>query len=299
MLKLLNFLGFLRVSKLPYVKGVIYAYFSRKVNNIYNKGCSIKISDTIDLTYSIVSLTTYGERTNKVHITLDSIFSQTIRPYKVMLWLSKEEYSKETIPFELKKRLVDYPFFEIGFCDDLKPHKKYYEAMLQNPNNNIITADDDVFYPSNWLETLLKHHRLYPKFIICNNAHKMTIHHGTIGEYGSWKFLTQEIGPSLLLCPIGVGGVLYPPGSLNQDVFKKEVIVGACLNADDLWLKIMGLLNGTKVVNTCKYSYTFLSINGAKSTALSISNVIDGGNDIQLRNILNIYKNQLSKILYE
>ena len=61
----------------------------------------------------------------------------------------------------------------------------------------------------------------------------------------------------------------------------------------------MGLLNGTKVVNTCKYSYTFLSINGAKSTALSISNVIDGGNDIQLRNILNIYKNQLSKIVYE
>lgn len=297
MLTILRVLGCFKITKIPKVKGAIYSYYSKKVTRMYNNISKIKDSDRTDNTKSIISLTSYGVRINKVHITLDSIFSQSIRPYKVILWLSEDEFNIETIPIELKIRLSQYKNFDIGFCEDLKPHKKYYETMLRYGNHNIITADDDVFYPVDWLETLLELHKDYPYAIVCNNAHKMTILNGAINCYEKWQFLTKETGPSLLLCPVGVGGVLYPPGTLHHDLYNKDLIKSTCLYADDLWLKTMGLLNRTKVVNSNKYSYTFLSIDGSKETALSNNNVIGGGNNLQLHNIMKIYKSKIEDIL--
>lgn len=299
MTRTLRALDIVKVTSLPKVRGLIYTLFSKLANYYYKKIKGIVLSEFIDETNSIISLTTYGVRTNKVYITLDSIFSQSVRPYKVILWLSEEEYSLRSLPVELKSRMEKYDFFEVRFCEDLKPHKKYYYSMALFPENNIITADDDVFYPHDWLATLITLHRRYPSSIACNNAHKITTCDGSICPYDDWFCLTSEQGPSLLLCPIGVGGVLYPPYSLHKDVFRKDIIRDACLNADDLWLRTMGMLNETTVVNSNRYSYTFLSVEGAKATALSNSNVIGGRNDIQLQNILTIYGDQINKILFK
>jgi hypothetical protein len=83
-----------------------------------------------------------------------------------------------------------------------------------------------------------------------------------------------------------VSGVLYPPGSLHKDVFDKNVFMEICKNADDLWLKIMALRSGTKVVKVNKYSKTMMEIPNSQNISLMSDNVINGKNDIQLARVL-------------
>lgn len=279
------------------IKGFLYYAISSIANKVYlysNK--SIKVSGNIDYEV-IVSMTSYGERANKVYIAIDSLLSQSVRPYKIILWLSEDEFNNQTLPNELKERMQKFDYFEVGYCEDLKPHKKYYESMIQYANKCIVTADDDVFYPIDWLETLINLHNEYPRMICCTNAHKIVLENNKILKYDCWENLTNETGPSLLLCPVGIGGVLYPPKSLDDNVFDKNAIKQCCLNADDLWLRVMGIIKGTSVVKTNKFPYSFLCVSGSQKTALSKSNVIQNKNDEQLNEILTIYGENISKVL--
>ena len=51
----------------------------------------------------IVSLITYNKRINTVFLAIESIFEQIVKPDKIILWLDKNEFSIDTIPFTLKK----------------------------------------------------------------------------------------------------------------------------------------------------------------------------------------------------
>ena len=202
------------------------------------------------------------------------------------------------MPKKLLERWSNCPIFEIGFCEDLKPHKKYYETMVQFPDYTTVTADDDVFYPSNWLESLIQLNKKYPDYISCTIAHELTFSaDGNINNYSEWMHQTKNEGPSFLLCPVGAGGVLYPSNSLYADIFRKDIIYNTCLYADDLWLKVMSLLNSTPVVKTTAFGYGFLTVNGAEKSALSISNVKGNKNDLQLMQIMNIYGDQVKKVI--
>lgn len=45
----------------------------------------------------------------------------------------------------------------------------------------------------------------------------------------------------------GVGGVLYPPDSLDEEVMNEEVFLDICKYADDVWFYAMALKKGTLV----------------------------------------------------
>ena len=302
-LKKLNTISRLHLNNIKGIKGFLYKYYSlRQYMNYMPMNEKTQKSIEADDNDYIVSLTTYGSRTKTVHITLDSIFRQTLRPSKVVLWLSRQEYPNKIndLPDQLRERYKNIDSFDIKFCDDLKPHKKYYECMLQNPTKIIITCDDDVFYPANWLLELNKLHKKFPDCICCTNAHKITFNNNReIDLYSNWIHLTEECGPSLLLCPVGVGGVLYPPNTLDKRLFDKVFIQANCLNADDLWLKSMSILNNTKVVKCNKYPYTFLNIPSSSKNALSKTNVLQKRNDEQLLNILKVYRREIMRVLFQ
>ena len=283
------------------IKGVLYRHYSQLA---YKKYCPLSLAEMKQLRGGdneyIVSLTTYGDRINTVHITLDSLFTQKIKPARIILWLSADEFpgGYKDLPEELRERCESIEWFDIQFCDDLKPHKKYYESMRNHPDKVIVTCDDDVFYPSEWLMELDRLHKAHPGCVCCTNAHAITLaESGEIREYSSWIHLTEEQGPSLLLCPIGVGGVLYPPYTLDERLFDKPFIIKNCINADDLWLKAMSLLKQTEVVKTNKYWYTFLNIPQSSEGALSKQNVLQKRNDEQLSNIIEKYGDALLGIL--
>ncbi len=237
----------------------------------------------------IVSLTTFPSRINVVWICIETLMRQEHKPDRIILWLAKEQFESESkLPLQLLK-LKDRGL-EIKFCDDLKPHKKYYYTMLENPNDIIITFDDDILYPSNAIKSLVKLGSKYPGSIICNRGHIMTFNGNKVEPYSLWKRTSDiEIGPNLLLCPTGVGGVLYPPNCLDKSVFDKEGIISNCLLADDLWLKVMSIRKGTKVVKTSKFPRNLFVLLSSQKNSLGRKNVGNNQNDKQLDNILSNY----------
>ncbi len=228
----------------------------------------------------IVSLTTFPARINKVWITIETILRQNLKPDAIFLWLYKGDFVQDN---KLPKKLTELEKrgLQIWFCDEnLMPHIKYFYTLKNFPNATIITIDDDIFYPPDLIERFFIKNRLYPNNIICFRARNIKSIKGIPLPYRSWFNIRENTLPMNELLPLGVGGVLYPPGSLNDQVFCLELIKKFSLTNDDLWLRVMGLLNQTKVV--ClgdEYPRFFISLKIKNKTKLQDENMRKGGND--------------------
>lgn len=238
----------------------------------------------------IVSLTSYPARIGIVHFTVESLLNQTRPADKILLWLAKEQFPNgmDDLPNELKA--LESGAFSIRWCDmDLRCHKKYYYTMKEYPQSIVITADDDVVYDRKLLETLLISYRKFPFAVSCMRAHEIVYNNGKLADYNSWKRNSKRIyQPSMGLLPTGVGGVLYPPHAVNEAVFDANAIHELCLNADDLWLRVMSIINNTPVVVAGVLPGP-TEIEGSQDTALWKTNDKQGDNDIQIRGIISRY----------
>ena len=250
------------------------------------------VSEKLDLI--IVSLTSYPARINDVWISIESIFRQSRKPDKVILWLASEQFPDQKLP----KVLTDLQErgLEIRYCDDLRSHKKYFFVMQENPTDIIITIDDDTYYPTNTISCLIDMHRQYPDSIVANRAHLMKFNDDTLMPYHAWPRNHKKIiQPSHLLVQTGVGGVLYPPNSLSKRLFDQKAINMYCLNADDLWLKMNGYIHGTKLVTTQCFNKDFISVGKTQDDRLFNHNANPTGNDAALANIGHYLGIDLSK----
>jgi len=238
----------------------------------------------------IISLTTYPARINIVWVTIATLLNQKIKPKRVCLYLAKEQFpnGEEELPKKLtslKKRGL-----EILFCDDLKSHKKYYYAIKDNPENIIITADDDMLYPESMTKELLDAHSQYPDTVICEYAHKITIlENGEIEEYNKWQAYGEDTKPTMGILPVGCGGVLYPPHVLDERIFDKEKIKELCPVTDDLWLKTMEMLKGTKAAICKKGSLIYFDMVGTRKSGLQHVNCGQNQNDVAIKKLLEEY----------
>lgn len=243
----------------------------------------------------IISLTSYPARISYVASVIESIKCQTVKPDKILLWLAESQFvnKEKDLPAELLAQIDEVA--ELRWCEDIRPHKKYYYAMQEYPDSILITIDDDIYYDSKLIESLLASYLKYPYAVSAMRAHLITFEDGEIAPYKNWKREIDTVGvPSYALCATGVGGVLYPPHSLSKETFNLEAIKQTCLNADDLWLKVMEIISGVPVVvarKPCKLTY----IDGSQETALWKQNDSLGANDPQFAAILDRY-NQLGGI---
>lgn len=238
----------------------------------------------------IVSLTSFPARIQFVSQVIDSIFNQTVKVDKVVLWLAEDQfpYRENSLPIQLLEQAKHG--LEIRWCDDLKPHKKYYYTMEEFPDSIVITIDDDVIYSNNLVETLLNSYIKYPYAVSAMRAHLMTFgSNGNVLPYKYWKREYKWSGePSMSLLATGIGGVLYPPHIMCDELFNKNAIKELCINADDLWLKIMQVIVHTPVVVADK-PQKLTCIDGTQETALWKNNDSLGENDTQLLRILEEY----------
>lgn len=235
----------------------------------------------------VVSFTSFPARIEQVWMTAYTLLNQTVRPDHLILWLADSQFrSLEDLPYSLK-RLKKYGL-EIELCEDLKSHKKYYYALEKYPNAILVTADDDIFYPPTWLEGLLEKHNRNPEAVCCNWAHRITLTDGRINSYEDWEKCIENGADeaSDYIVQIGYAGVLYPPGALDCRVLDKEKIIKLCLSADDLWLKAMTYMNGTKVICVNNCPTKLFGILSMQKSALYKVNVGQNLNDVAIRNIL-------------
>lgn len=257
----------------------------------------LKITSTTKKEKLIVSLTSFPKRINRLWIVIESIFRQSIKPDMVILWLSKEQFpDRSFIPNSLlsleKRGLI------IELCEgDLRSHKKYYYALRQYPNDIIITIDDDVIYATDLILNLLNQHQKYPNAICCTCASRIGIEDNKILPYISWECIDYEIPPSFGVLAIGVGGVLYPPGSLYHMFGEEDIFMKYCPTADDLWLNMMAHLKNTPISKTAYRSNYLLIIRFSKVSLSSVNNGM-GANDIQLNRLITYFSLRLNQFPY-
>lgn len=227
----------------------------------------------------VVSLTTFPARIGTVHQCIKSLLLQTVKPDKIILYLG-DEVTSEQVSDELKA-LQNYGLTIVTGCKNIRPHKKYFFAMQTYPDAMVITVDDDIIYENTLVEDMLKVHVQYPKAVVCRRANIITrTADGNIADYYTWPACdTHKLAERFDLLPTGAGGVLYPPHCIAAEAFDMDAIEKYCLNADDVWLRFMGVRKGTPVV-FCAPPINYLAvIPGSQEEALYKSNVQKSKND--------------------
>lgn len=198
----------------------------------------------------IVSLASYSKRIDTLHICLESLFSQTLMPKKIILYLDNS-----VSPNNIPEKIVSFTKkgLEIVFVsDEIKSHNKYYYTFRDYPDETVITVDDDVIYDKNTFENLMNTHKKYPMAVCSTRVSYMIFDDkNTITSYNNWISEYDKLNlPSKKLIATGVGGILYPPHIFTDEILDKSCIKKLALTADDLWLKIMELKNNIYVAWT-------------------------------------------------
>lgn len=288
--KTINGLFFLKLSFSTVLSTIVYlriVYLNKPKSYI---GIDSKSDRNI-----IVSLTTLPHRTKHCLISIYYLLIQKeIKPNKIILWITEPEnqffkgFNKADRV--LLKKLKQYGL-EIHQTEDIGPLTKFLPTKEHFPNSIIVTSDDDIIYPRNWLKELYESYLKSPKHIHCYRAHKMTFHNdGSPKKYNSWQYESTGIeGPSLELFPTGVYGVLYAPDHLDKEVLNKELYKRLSFKNDDVWLKAMSLKKGVLCKKVKKETPSFLEINLTKKTPLNQANVHNSHNDIYINNVWKHY----------
>jgi len=230
----------------------------------------------------VVSLTTFGSRTARVFLAIESIGRGSTLPSRIVLWL--DEPAQLARPPRTLRRLRRRGL-EIRPTPDHGPHKKYFPYVLSEARHvrPLVTADDDTIYPREWLARLVEAHRATPDHVVCFRARRVSFEaDGSLAPYASWP-LVVDARSSPLTLPTGVSGVLYPPGMLDALRDAGTAFEACAPRTDDIWLHATALRTGTPVRQVADRPGLFPLIPGSQRESLVASNVHRSGNDHALR----------------
>ncbi|MCE7650701.1 glycosyl transferase [Vibrio fluvialis] len=235
----------------------------------------------------IVSLTTYNKRIYDVSLVIESLGRQTLKANRIILWLDENEFNLDNIPYSLVKQMSRG--LEIKFCPNYKSYKKIVPTLTLAPEADIITVDDDVIYPFDMIEGLVATESKFKNCIVAHHIHEISFDsRGEVKLYRDWKKNISDIQPSMKYMAVGVGGVLYPQGSLTKLTLDESVFSKLAPNADDVWLKAMTCLQNYSVVkapHSTDFWERFISIESSQNIALFHENSNMGENDNQIKKV--------------
>ena len=243
----------------------------------------------------IISLTSYPARINTVNQTIETLLNQSVKPDKIILWLGEDKFpNKEK---DLPQQLLDLISrgLTIDWCKDIKSYTKLIPTLKKYPNAIIVTADDDLLYKTNWLEELFNAYIQKPEYVHCHRAHYVTFEGNKILPYKKWKWNISNQNPSFNNFCTGCGGTLYPPNCFHKDILREDLFMNLCPQADDIWFWAMLVLNNKKI-NIVTGNQKLQYINGTQEKCLWQSNINEGQNDIQLKNVMEYYPELLKKL---
>ncbi|MHB8285640.1 MAG: hypothetical protein ACYDD1_13300 [Caulobacteraceae bacterium] len=172
---------------------------------------------------------------------------------------------------------------DIRKAPNMLSYKKILPALEAFPLSFIATADDDVYYSKKWLAQLIDGYDPNISTIHCHRAHRpRTRSDGSLLPYGEWDWEIEDARQDSLIFPTGVGGVLYPPFSLDEQVSDIELAKKLAPGADDVWLFFMARKAGTRHRKVGP-RFHIRHWAGSQATSLHELNVSNGANDTQIR----------------
>lgn len=286
--------------RIPWITGANYRWAQNLDNKTLKKEKIVKPLNEEKREKTItVSVTSYPKRINVVPLSIKSLMLQSYKPDRIVLWLAKEQFPQreKDLPKELTD-LVEYGL-EIKYCDDdLVGHKKYFYAVREQQENEIvITVDDDIIFPKNMIKRLMKTYKKFPNCVICERG--QALDKKNINMPGRWKTISSiGVGkPTYSINGSPGGGMLIPYGALHPDATDVDKVKELALRADDVWLMFMYAQNKTRTIKTRKYHKIFSLVTESQVEALASGNV--GGNNyaVVMEKLRNAYPEAWQRIL--
>ena len=243
----------------------------------------------------VVSITSYGKRVHDaLPYMLYSLLNQTILPKKIVVYLDHDNWSLTNLPWQLKR--LQEVGVDIRFYKDIRSYKKLIPALVDFPNNAILTLDDDMYYHRSYMEWMTTAYSASDKKTVLGQWGCIpTKKNGYYIPYNQWpdcKTGTKYDEKSF----IGCCGICYPPHIFDEEILKEELFMQLCPIADDIWFWAMQERLGIKrqYINPWGRGY-HTSVNrieefdrSQKGTLMS-QNLIAGRNDQQLINVVEYY----------
>lgn len=241
----------------------------------------------------ICSLTSFPARIDEIWICIETIFRQTVKADEIVLWLATPQFPDHQLPESIMK-CVEKGLTIRWVDEDLRSHKKYYYALQEYKDADIVLLDDDLYHPDRLLENLVSMAKRHPGSICATRVHKMTYKDGKINPYKKWIHEynnKQELADVDYFFTSGAG-TLIPTGIMPKDTFNKEVFKSICFFADDVWLNFQAKHAHIPVYSNDKYNKDIICVGRSQNIKLVNNNVIDGGNDNQIKSVLDYLKEQ-------
>lgn len=229
----------------------------------------------------IVSLTSYPRRIDSVFLTIESLLNQTLKPDKIILWLSTAEITPNDLPDKL--RTLKSRGLDIRFVDEnIKSYKKLIYAFEEFSDYHIVTCDDDILCPNWFLQGLYESYQIHPQAISTYRCRVMSkLSADALSPYLCWPFANNRT-PSYNIFPNGGGGTWYPPNSLAPDITNR-LFMKLAPTGDDIWFKAMSLLAKTEsvVAKSRSIDFPYIYIQHAQAETLWQKNIYE--NDSQVK----------------
>ena len=188
----------------------------------------------------IVNITTYPLRDKFLYESLQYFQKQTLKPDKIILWLSKDEYDENNLSENILRCKEDNLLTDIMFINkNIYCHKRHECFKYFNYAFNIF-IDDDIYYPLDFVEKLVYFSKLY---------NVPTSYFGKNMEYinTTWSSNKFKNGPDIKNRYYG-GLSCIPPYVFPLESFKYENerdIV--CPKCDESWLQMWFIKNDISV----------------------------------------------------
>jgi hypothetical protein len=196
-----------------------------------------------------VSLTSWKPRLKTCWLTIESIFQQTLKPNRVILWIDENEKNLVHVSLEILKRRG----LEIRFCKNFRSYKKFFpllsESIELQSHDLFIIADDDIVYNPNWIAELYFAYLKKPKQIHCYSLYQ--VNDEAANQLFSFKPLSKDMSlyrsidndftsdPKKFYRVCTGHGVIFELEHFKKNLYEKELDVEyACTVApteDDLW----------------------------------------------------------------
>ena len=243
----------------------------------------------------IISLTSYEARFKELPIALYSLLNQSLKPDRIILWVSEDIKEINNLPYDITQFVKNG--LEIRFVKDIGSYTKAIYALKEYSNSIIVTADDDIFYPKNWLKKLYLSYIAHPENIHVHRAHRVDLNK----KYDQWEKHISEETARYDNFLTGVGGVLYPEKCFSKEVLRNDIFLKYAPTSDDIWFWIMAIINNRKIRVVKNHIKTLIHINIFKQ--LFSKNLYkinkNGNNNTQIKKLLEFYgeniKNKLKK----
>jgi SAM-dependent methyltransferase len=199
----------------------------------------------------VVSLTTIRSRMPNIRRVIESILSQSLPADAVVLAVSEDRFlldegiDREAIDAAIGD-LVRQGLVEVVWTKNTGPYRKLLPAAERYHGSNtcIVTADDDVIYPRDWLLVLYREY-LRTGCSTTFRGRQITYKNNEIEPYANWRIGGKSIHriSAMAILPTGKNGVLYHQSHIGEQFFDagfREVAP----TGDDLAFKACLLIQG-------------------------------------------------------